>query len=198
MSTPVAGLVAGLALIVGLVTEHLGRGWDQAAWIPILDLAVGWSMVAAGLVAAVARPRQVAGRRLVIAGFLWFAGTPLGGDTQPFALLAFAFQGYFDLVLVLIALSFAARWPARRSERVYLAALATVFVVNTVIRLAARSGDVIGTVLLPIDVGLPMVAWADLARSAGVALAGLFIARQRPRTGALTVTGDRRSTPRRK
>jgi signal transduction histidine kinase len=178
MRTAVAGLVAGLALVVGLATEHLGRGWDQAAWIPILDLAVGWSMVAAGLVASLARPRQVAGRRLVIAGFLWFAGTPQGGDTEPFGWLAFAFQGYFDLVLVLIALSFPARWPARRSERLYLAALAAVFVVNTVIRLAARSGEVIGTDLLPIDAGLPMVAWADLTRSAGVAVAGLFIARR--------------------
>ena len=49
------------------------------SWIPILDLAVGWSMVGAGLAAAVARPRQVAGRRLVLAGFLWFVGTPEGG-----------------------------------------------------------------------------------------------------------------------
>jgi signal transduction histidine kinase len=178
MTTAVAGLLAGLAILVGVVTEHLGRGWEQPAWIPILDLAVGWSMVVAGLVAAVARPRQVAGRRLVIAGFLWFAGTPEGGDTAPFAGLAFAFQGYYDLVLVLIALSFAARWPARRSERAYLVALAVVFVVNTVVRLAARSSELIGTDLLPIETGLPMVAWADLIRSAGVAFAAVLIARR--------------------
>jgi signal transduction histidine kinase len=140
VTTSLAGLVAGLALVVGLVSEHLGRGWDQDAWIPILDLAIGWSMVASGLVAAVARPRQIAGRRLVLAGFLWFVGTPQGGDNIPLGGLAFAFQGYFDLMLVLIALSFTARWPARRSDRAYLAALAAVFVVNTVVRLAARSG----------------------------------------------------------
>jgi signal transduction histidine kinase len=79
---------------------------------------------------------------------------------------------------VLIALSFAARWPARRSDRAYVVALSIVFVANTVVRLAARSGELIGTDVLPIEAGLPMVAWADLIRSAGVAFAAVLIARR--------------------
>ena len=135
-------------------------------------------MVGAGLAAAVARPRQVAGRRLVLAGFLWFVGTPEGGDALQLGDLAFAFQGYFDLVLVLITLSFAARWPARPSERVYLAALTVVFVVNSGVRLVARSGELVGTEVVPFATVLPLVAWADLVRSAGVAFAAVLIARR--------------------
>ena len=74
-------------------------------------------MIGSGLVAAYARPSQPAGRRLVVAGFLWFVGSFMQMDDFRLGSIAFVFQGYFDLVLILIALSFPARWPARRSER---------------------------------------------------------------------------------
>ena len=58
MTTTVAGLIAGRAVVVGLVAEHVGRGWEQPAWIPIFDLAMGWSMVGAGLAASLDRPSR--------------------------------------------------------------------------------------------------------------------------------------------
>ena len=178
MTTAVAGLIAGLALVVGLVTEHIGRGWEQdlgsrfstSPWAGPW-LGPGSRQPSPGL----ARSRVAAWCSPASCGS-WArrrAATPsrIGG-------LAFAFQGYFDLLLVLIALSFAARWPARPSERVYLAALAVVFVVNSVVRLVARSGELVGTEVVPFETALPFVAWADLVRSAGVAFAAVLIARR--------------------
>ena len=49
-----------------------------------------------------------------LAGFLWFVGTPASVPILDDP--AFAFQGYFDTVLVLIGLSFPWRWPARREN----------------------------------------------------------------------------------
>jgi hypothetical protein len=116
----VAGVIAAVAVFVGLLAEHLGHGWEQPAWIPILDIGIGWVLVGSGLVGAIARPSQPAGRRLVLAGFLWFVGTPQQAGDPIVDALAFGFQGYYDLVLMLIVLSFPARWPSRREERAIL------------------------------------------------------------------------------
>lgn len=178
MRLAIAGVVAGLAVAFGLLTEHLGHGWDQATYIPILDLGIGWVLVGSGLVGAIARPSQPAGRLLVLAGFLWFVGTPAQADVYVIGDLAFAFQGYFDLVLILIVLSFPGRWPARREERAVLVALGIVYVIRSIVRLVARSGDFTGSDLLDHDFAYALVAWADVAQALLFTAAGVLIVRR--------------------
>jgi signal transduction histidine kinase len=167
-----------LAAALGLLAEHLGHSWEQPAWIPIADLAVGWAMVGSGVVAAVMRPAQPAGRRLVLAGFLWFVGTFQPTDIPHLGTLGFILQGYFGPVLVLIALSFPARWPARRSERVVISAVAVLYGVSSVIRLVAWWPDLFGADLFDPSVMGPLVGWSDLARLCAIVFSGGLIVRR--------------------
>jgi len=174
----VFGALALLAVLLGLAAEHLGHSWEQEAWIPIADLAIGWAMVGSGIAAAWLRPAQPAGGRLILAGLLWFVGTFQPMDSTRGSALAFAFQGYFDPVLVLIALSFPGRWPARRGERAVLVLVAALYGASTLARLAARSPDLIGQDLIDPAAALPLVAWSDFARLGSIVLAGGFILRR--------------------
>src|SRR5690349_13102280 len=108
------------AVVVGLLAEHAGRSWLQPAYIPILDLGIGWLMVGCGLAAAAARPEQPAGNRLALAGFLWLIGVFEVAESLLVASIGLTTQGYYDLVLVGIALTYPERWPTTRSTRVAL------------------------------------------------------------------------------
>ena len=70
MRARTAIFVAAIAVLAGLASGHVRHVWPQPLWIPVAGLAIGWSLVGSGLVASVARPRQSAGRLLVLAGFL--------------------------------------------------------------------------------------------------------------------------------
>jgi signal transduction histidine kinase len=178
LSVRVALLVALAGVVVGLVAEQLGHAFEQVPWIPLADLATGWAMIGSGLVAAYARPLQPAGKRLVVAGFLWFVGTFMRMDDFRLGSLAFVFQGYFDLVLILIALSFPARWPARRSERAVIVIAAALYIASSVARFFARSEDIVGQQLLDPDTALLLVGWLDFARLAAVVVGGLLVIRR--------------------
>jgi signal transduction histidine kinase len=147
-------------------------------WIPILDIGIGWVLVGSGLIGAIARPSQPAGRRLVLAGFLWFVGTPAQADVAVVGDLAFGFQGYFDLLLILIVLSFPGRWPARREERAILVALGIAFAAQGLVRLVARGPDFIGSDILDSQLAYSLVAWADIARSLLFTIAGGLVVRR--------------------
>jgi signal transduction histidine kinase len=178
MRLRVAGAIAVVAVLIGLLAEHLGHGWEQPVWIPILDIGIGWVLVGSGLIGAIARPSQPAGRRLVLAGFLWFVGTPQQGEYPIVDQLAFAFQGYFDLVLMLIVLSFPARWPARREERAVLVALGIAFAFKSLVRLVARGTDPTGSGIQEGAVVWTLVAWADVALGVLFAIAGILVVRR--------------------
>ncbi len=169
MTLTLAGVLATVAVLTGLVGEHIGHVWEQPAWIPILDLGIGWVLVGCGLIGAISRPSQPAGRRLVLAGFLWFVGTFQQQDLPVVDALAFAFQGYFNLVLALITLSFPRRWPGRREERAILFAIGLAFGVRSLARLVVSAREIIGFEIVGRAVALPLVAWTD------VVLALLFI-----------------------
>jgi signal transduction histidine kinase len=175
LTTLVSVVIAFAGVVIGLLAEQLGHGFDQDPWIPLADLAIGWAMIGSGLVGAYARPRQTAGKRLILAGFLWFVGSFLSMDDPRLGSLAFVAQGYFDPVLVLIALSFPHRWPVRRSERSIVALAVALYVASSVVRAIARSQDLFGVALVDPDVGLPWVAWLDFGRLAAIVVAGGFI-----------------------
>ncbi len=163
MSGRAAAIIAVMALAGGLASEHLLHSWEQPVWIPIFALAVGWITIGSGLVASVARPRQVAGKRLVLAGFLWF------GVQQPdypvLDWIGFATNTYSDLVLLLIGLSFGDRWPARREERIVLVVVAVAFVVESAVRLVARSPEVFD-VAIDQSAWYSLVGWANIVKCA--------------------------------
>ena len=152
-----------------LVAEAVVDGWSQPLYIPLADLAVGWALVASGLVGMIRRPGQVAGGRLVIAGFLWWVGNFAGSADPRIAIIGFAFQGYHDVVLALLVLSFPARWPTRRIDMALVVGLAVVYAVNSVVRLAVRvPGELLGLDVFDQATSFSLIAVPDLLR--GVAL----------------------------
>jgi signal transduction histidine kinase len=67
------GLVGLAGVALGLTAEWVGFGWgDPRRWIP--DLAVGWTLIGCGLVAARRRPESRTGLLMAATGFTWFVG----------------------------------------------------------------------------------------------------------------------------
>ena len=170
---PVGLGIALAAVVLGLAAEHLAHSWDQPAWIPIADLAVGWLTVGCGLAAVVARPDQPAGRRLVLAGFLWFVGTFMGSDSQLVRSLGFAFGGYHDLVLIWLALSFPRPGPSSRVARGALVVAAVLYAAQTISRLALAAPDAFGITVVDPDAALAVVLRIDVVRAASLVACGI-------------------------
>jgi len=103
----VAGVIALLALFDAVV-EHLGPRLGSADVYPHPSTCkgIGWILVGSGLVGAIARPSPARrpGMLLPHAGFSLVRGRPRQNEFPILDDLAFAFQGYFDLVLILIVL----------------------------------------------------------------------------------------------
>ena len=169
----VAAIVVA-AVFIGLLAEHAGRSWLQPAYVPILDLGIGWLMVGCGLAAASARPGQPAGNRLVLAGFLWLIGVFEIADPPIVASIGFAAQGYYDLVLVLIALSFPDRWPATRVGRVVFGVAAACFAGSSVVKLVATLPAALGLVAQRPDDLLSVIAWSDILRATAIMAGGVI------------------------
>ncbi|HXI46124.1 MAG TPA: histidine kinase [Candidatus Acidoferrales bacterium] len=169
-------IVAGLVL--GVLAEHLADSWLGPAWIPMADLGIGWLMIGCGLAAMLARPRQPAGRRLVVAGFLWFVGTFQGVQPPPLGAAGFAFGGYHDLVLAWLALAFPGTWPSGRLARASLAGVAVLYVAQSLARLAATAPDAFGITPIDPEVALGIVLRLDVARGASLlVVAGVLLVR---------------------
>jgi hypothetical protein len=61
---------AGVA--IGIGAEAASFGWSQPdEWLP--DLAVGWTLIACGLIAWSRRPKSRSGALMATTGFAWFA-----------------------------------------------------------------------------------------------------------------------------
>jgi signal transduction histidine kinase len=66
-------LLSPAAIVLGVVAERSAYGVDDARhWLP--DLAVGWTLIACGLLAWSRRPESRSGPLLAVTGFIWFAG----------------------------------------------------------------------------------------------------------------------------
>ncbi len=169
-------VIVAAAIVLGLVVEHVADSWTQPAYIPIADLGVGWLMIGCGLVAVAVRPGQPAGWRLVLAGFLWFVGTFMGGrDGTVERWFGFGFGGYHDLVLAWLALSFPDRWPAWRPSRVILALAAALYAAQTVARLVTSAPETFGVTLVDPDTAMAIVLWLDVIRGGAMAVAGVVM-----------------------
>jgi signal transduction histidine kinase len=168
--------IVAAAIVLGLVVEHIADSWTQPAYIPIADLGIGWLMIGCGLVAVGVRPGQPAGWRLVLAGFLWFVGTFMGGmDGSIERWFGFGFGGYHDLVIAWLALSFPDRSPAWRPSRVILAIAAALYLAQTVARLTFFAPQTFDLTLIDAETALTTVLWLDVARAVAMAAAGIVM-----------------------
>jgi hypothetical protein len=61
-------------LVVGLGAEWLA-GSGQSLAVAIADLAVGWTLIACGLLGWARRPQSRVGPLIALTGFAWFLGT---------------------------------------------------------------------------------------------------------------------------
>ena len=92
----VTGSAARLLTAVGLAGLVLGLGaeWAVRSDVSLLtagaDLAVGWTLIACGLIAWSRRPQSRVGLLTVLTGFAWFLGTFAGSDIEAVALLGSA------------------------------------------------------------------------------------------------------------
>ncbi len=124
---------AGAASFIA-VTAAVGASQGAPARFLLLDTGLGLVFVAAGLMAWERRPEVWTGPLLVASAVLWSLGAYAPAGLMPWAVLGFAFERYYDVLLAFLALTFPdAR--LRRWDRIVLGALAAGYLTRTASRL---------------------------------------------------------------
>ena len=96
-----------VALVFGpFATYQLTLTADRSPALLLADLAVGWSMIVAGLVIADRRPGQPVGPLAILTGFVWFVGDFTNADVAVVAYLATLAHGWFDPLFAIIILAY--------------------------------------------------------------------------------------------
>ena len=91
------GAIGLLALLFGpFATYQLTRTAERSPALLLADVAVGWSMIAAGLIIADRRPGNRIGPLAILTGFAWFVGDFTNSDVAVVAYLAILAHGWFD------------------------------------------------------------------------------------------------------
>ena len=101
-------LAVGLAaLLFGpFATYQLTLTAPRSAALLLADLAVGWSMIAAGLIICDRRPGNRIGPLAVLTGFAWFAGDFTSSSVAVVSYVAEVFHGWFDPLFAIIILAY--------------------------------------------------------------------------------------------
>ena len=142
----VLGAIGIAALVVGpFATYQLTRTADRSPALLLADVAVGWSMIAAGLIVADRRPGNRIGPLAVATGFAWFVGDFTSSDVAVVSYLATVLHGWFDPLFALVILAYPAGRITRRVDR----ALAVGFI-------AVQAGWTLAKAY-----GLRPIAWWD-------------------------------------
>jgi signal transduction histidine kinase len=119
------GAIGVVAAFFGpFATSQLLRTAERSPALLLADVAVGWSMIAAGLIIADRRPGNRIGPLAVLTGFVWFAGDFTSSDVATVAYIANLAHGWFDPLFALVILAY----PAGRISRNLDRALAVGFV----------------------------------------------------------------------
>jgi len=110
--------VGAAAVVLGpLATSQLTLTAARSPALLLADLAVGWSMIATGLIIADQRPGNRIGPLAVLTGFVWFAGDATSADTATVAYLGELVHGWFDPLFALVVLAYPTGRFERRPER---------------------------------------------------------------------------------
>jgi signal transduction histidine kinase len=135
-----------VALVFGpFATSQLTRTAERSPALLLADVAVGWSMIAAGLIIADRRPGNRIGPLAILTGFVWFIGDFTSSDVAVVAYLATLAHGWFDPLFALVILAYPTGRITRRLDR----ALAIGFV-------AVQAGWTLAQAY-----GLRPIAWWD-------------------------------------
>lgn len=119
--------IAGLALLVGpIATFQLTLTAPRSNALLLADLAVGWSMIAAGLIVCDRRPGHRLGALAIAAGFAWFAGDFTSADDLTLSYVATVFHGSFDPLFALVVLAYPTGRIVGRSAKLLAGAFIAV------------------------------------------------------------------------
>jgi signal transduction histidine kinase len=115
------------ALVFGpFATSQLTRTAERSPALLLADVAVGWSMIAAGLIIADRRPGNRIGPLAILTGFAWFVGDFTNSDIAVVAYLATLAHGWFDPLFALVILAYPAGRITRRLDRALAIGFVTV------------------------------------------------------------------------
>lgn len=117
-----------------VLTHYVGIAAGAPLLFLILDTGIGLLFVGAGAVAWRRRPTSRTGPLLVASGALWVLGSYGPTEIVPVWVIGFAFEGYYDVTLALLALTF----PADRlsaAGRVAIWGMLAVFVARSAARI---------------------------------------------------------------
>jgi hypothetical protein len=117
-----------------LVTHYVEIAAGAPLTFLILDTSLAILFLVAGAIAWQRRPTSRTGPLLVLSAALWSLGSYGPTGIEPVWAIGFAFEGYYDVALALLALTFPAVALDRRG-RVVMAALLAAFLVRSAGRL---------------------------------------------------------------
>ncbi|HET9084020.1 MAG TPA: histidine kinase [Candidatus Limnocylindrales bacterium] len=107
-----------VALVFGpFAAYQLTRTAERSPALLLADVAVGWSMIAAGLIIADRRPGNRIGPLAILTGFAWFLGDFTNSDVAVVSYLATVFHGWFDPLFALVILAYPTGRITRRLDR---------------------------------------------------------------------------------
>ena len=121
-----AGVVVGLGAEYFSVHAHVPESH-------VLDLAVGWAYIAAGLIAWRRRPDSRIGLLMLAVGFTWFIGNFASADVPALFSVAYAFQGFNIVILAHAVLTYPEGRLHDAYERTLVVALYTYELVHGVL-----------------------------------------------------------------
>jgi signal transduction histidine kinase len=99
--------IGAVALLFGpLATYQLTLTAPRSPALLLADLAVGWSMIATGLILCDRRPGNRIGPLAVATGFVWFAGDFTSASNAVVAYTALVFHGWFDPLFAILILAY--------------------------------------------------------------------------------------------
>jgi signal transduction histidine kinase len=114
----VLGAIGLAALAFGpFATYQLTRTAERSPALLLADVAVGWSMIAAGLIVADRRPGNRIGPLAILTGFAWFVGDFTSSDIAVVSYLATVVHGWFDPLFALVILAYPSGRITRRLDR---------------------------------------------------------------------------------
>ena len=114
----VLGAIGLAALAFGpFATYQLTRSAERSPALLLADVAVGWSMIAAGLIIADRRPGNRIGPLAILTGFAWFVGDFTSSDIAVVSYLATVVHGWFDPLFALVILAYPSGRITRRLDR---------------------------------------------------------------------------------
>ena len=124
-------IVTGLFV---LVTHYVGVTAGAPLEFLALDTSLALLFLVAGAIAWQRRPTSRTGPILLLSAALWSLGSYGPTGLEPVWVLGFAFEGYYDVALALLALTFPAA-ALGRAGRVAMAVLFSAFLVRSASRL---------------------------------------------------------------